>query len=725
MTRALRRTRLLGAPLAALLLVAPDGAAARAPAASLLVMVGDPTASAEAPAIDAVEPAEIAAGAVITARGRGFAEGDVLRLDGKPLADVKVDADRITATVPAATKAGKTLTVARGGKVVATSTAFAFISAPKVTSVKPAFAAPGEVVTVTGAGLDRITALTLAGADVAIDAQDAKSLRFTVPLGAQTGELAVRGPGGGASLKRPYEIFYAPALAGVSPSAAFEGDAVLVQGQHLVGEGKGKVTFRIGAKALKVVEAGAQGVTVTVAKGAKTGPLSAEARKRRSTLGEDFTVHRTPVISKAPATVGAPGVLQVTGKNLDVVSAWRLGAVELTQEPDSQASPTRAALRVPAEASGAAPLEAVAFGRAFASKKSVTVVRAPVLAAIRLLPAKKGVEGVVRGEHLTPQTKLTIAGKPAKVAYVDPTRLTFSLAQAPAGEVKATATTGGIAGVPLAFDADAEGYRHSFARLDALLAAPPADYPPLAVELDVEQSRAALPEPAAALQALAAQAGAPAGRAAVHDRGIRISYDLQRMLIAQQALCAAMKPGKAAAADNTAAGEALRAATARAGELVASLAALWHELPADVVLAVGADALALEQVDQNVAAALAARPRVAKACAGKFHGDRVVSDAARTADLDLAAAYDRAIVASFKKVLDRGKTWPEVEKPVVARLAAFAPARAAVWKAALQASKKAVEAGAGQPATGKGARGDKKVEPAGKPPSNKPGKQGK
>lgn len=688
--------------------------------------LGDPTSAgggAEAATIDAVEPAEFGAGASITVRGAGFVAGDELRLDGKALERVEVAGDRITGFVPEKASKGKKLTVHRGGKAIATATTFAFVPAPKVSSAKPAFAAPGEVVTLKGKGLDKVSALALGGAELKIDAQDAQSLTFTVPPGAQTGELTVRGVGGQGGLKKPYEIFYAPVLAGVTPSAAFEGDQVLLEGEHLVGEGKGKVTYRLGSKSLKVAETGAKGVTVTIAKGAKSGPMSAEARKKRSTLAAEFKVQPTPALTKVPANVGAPGTLAVGGKNLDVVTTWRIGQVVLTPEPGGSA--TKVSLLVPADASGSAPLEAEAFGRPFASKKAVTVVRAPVVLALSFAPAKKGVEGVIRGEHLTAETKVKIGGKAAKIAYVDPTRLTFALAAAPSGEQQVMATTGKIAGLPLTFDGDAEGYRHSFTRLDALLGAPPADYPAVAVETDVEQSRATLPESAQELQALAAQAADPKARAGIDDRGLRIAYDLKRMLIAERALCEAMAPGKANAAANAVAGEALRAASKRSSELVGALGSLWQGLPADVVLTSGDGGLVLEQVDQNVAAALAAEAAVAKACAGKFHGDKVASDAAQTASAGLDKLYDRALLAAFGSALTRGKSWAEVEKPISARLAAFAPARAAAVKKVLQASKKGVEAGEGKRPTGKGARGDKNVEPKGKPQSNKPGKQGK
>ena len=102
---------------------------------------------------------------------------------------------------------------------------------------------------------------------------------------------------------------------------------------------------------------------------------------------------------------------------------------------------------------------------------------------------------------------------------------------------------------------------------------------------------------------------------------------------------------------------------------------------------------------------------------GRFFGDKILSDAAKTTTFDAARTYDRAILAAFGRVLALGKTWPEVEPAVSERLTTFAPARAAHWKKILQADKKGVESGGGT-TTGKGVRGDKKVDKQGKPAGN-------
>jgi hypothetical protein len=716
-TTTMRRTRSLWLASALVLFgtgLVGSGAAA-APTLGVAALLGE---DALGPAITAVEPGELAAGATVVVRGSGFAAGDELRLDSVTLEEVKVSAggDQISGTIPAKATKGKTLTVRRGGKAVASSGGFVFVPAPKLSAQKPAVAAPGETVTLSGKALDRVTAVTLGAATAKIEGQSASKLSFVVPEGATTGIVAVSSLGGQAALKKPLEVFYAPTLSGVAPTAVFEGEEVVASGEHLAGSGAGKVSFKIGSKALKVVSAEAGSARLVAVKGAKSGALVAEARKRKATLEPGLTIHKAPVISSVPGSVGAPGSLTVSGKELADVGSWRLGSATLTPDPSAKASASKVTLLVPAEASGSATLVATAHGREFASKKEVTVVRAPTLTAIAVRPAKSGSEGVAIGEHLTAKTTLKVGGKAAKVRSVEGERMTFTLAGAPPkGVAAAVAKTGSFSGAPLEFDGDAAGYRFAASRLAGLLSAPPSDYSLAAVRLDLEQSEALL----GGVNEARALAGSSAGE--IQGRGLRLAEDLGRMLVAEQALCASMAKGKAKAGENTALGEALRATHRRASELVGAIEALWTGLPAEALLS---EELRVDEVDAAVVAALAATPRAKTACAGKFHGSSVVSEASKTIQGDLNPRYEAAMLGAFKNVMDQGKTYADVKKAVDARLTRFSPARASAWRKTLEASKTLVNADAGaKKPTGKGASGDKRVEPKGKPAGNKPGKQ--
>ncbi|PCC73172.1 IPT/TIG domain-containing protein [Nannocystis exedens] len=661
-----------------------------------------------APSLQGIAPAEFGAGATITITGSNFAEGDAVLIDAIALEDVTVAPGSITATVPVKTKSAKKLILKRAKKKVAELAITGFVKAPALTSASPKFAAPGEVVTLKGKNLDRVTTLTLAGAPVKVDELGATSLRFTAPAGT-TGPLAVKSVGGEAALKKDYEIFYAPVLTAASPAAAFEGDSVTLTGAHL-----GAAKFKLGSKPLKASEQGEAEATVTIAKGAKSGDLKAEARKKGSAVA--FTVHPTPALTTVPKEVGGPGTLKVSGKNLDFVTTWRLGQVTLT--PEAPAGKSKVALTLPDSAPTDQPLVAVSQGREFASKKPIAVVKTPVVEAMSYWPGPegKGVEGEIRGRELTDKTRFTLAGKSMKTSFVDPTKVTFALTKAPkAAEQALQAKTGKYKGPALTVDGAAEGYSAGPARLGEILAAGGSGYTLAAIDADLEVSRRQPGRGTEPLKALGRAATGPEGQADVAAAGRRIALDLRRFTVAQVALCAQMTAGKtpAQAEANAALGDALRASQKHMLALAGQLRDLWSGLP---LAATASDAsTGLADVDAEVAAAAAARAQVEAACKNKFVGSgKLLSEAGAVARVDLPALYGEAIKGAFAAVLAAGKTWPAVEGEVTPRLGGLPPARKKLWQDVLKASKSAVEGGAAA-TTGKGARGDKHVEPQGKP----------
>jgi hypothetical protein len=361
----------------------------------------EPSPAPAAPTIAAVTPAEFAAGTVITISGQNFAEGDIVLLDSKALTDLKITATSITGTVPTAAKLGKKLILKRAkkkvGELVGSSdgvTRFTFVPAPKLTTITPKFAAPGDTVTLKGKGLQKVTELNLGATKLKIDEQTDTAIKFTAVDGNQTGALTVKSLGGEAALKKDYEVFYAPILASVDPPAAFEGDAITIAGAHLAAASKtAAVKFKLGTKSLKIAETTATAAKSTVPKGAKTGPVTATARGKKASLAADFTVHRTPLLTTVPKEVGAPGELKVSGKHLDAVTTWRLGQVTLT--PVAPATGSKVTLTIPADAPLDQPLIAVTQGREFASKKPVATVRTPIVQGLAFWtgPRRQGRRG--------------------------------------------------------------------------------------------------------------------------------------------------------------------------------------------------------------------------------------------------------------------------------------------------------------------------------------------
>lgn len=664
-----------------------------------------PANAEEAPvSVTAVAPEQFPAGATITISGAGFVAGDTVKLDGKLLGELVVDGQSIRGVVPAKATAGKKLTVHRGKRKLGELTSFTFVPAPKLSAASPKFASPGETVKLTGKGLATVT-LTVGGVSVPVQEQSKTTLKFVVPEALQTGVVEVTSVGGVAQLKKEYEVFRAPVLSAAEPAAGFEGDSFTLKGEHLAG----KVTFKLGSKTQKASEQGETQAILKLAKGSKTGTLTAKARGKTGSLAAEFTVHPTPLLTTVPKEVGAPGELKVSGKHLDAVTTWRLGQVELS--PAQAASAGKVVLVIPANAPSDQPLVAVSQGREFASKKPVATVKTPVVRGLAFWPVDDDrVEGVIRGADFSSKTTFKLGGKSLKTSFVAEDRVEFTLKKAPAASKLALAAKAGkYSGAPIEVDGAAEGYRVPAAQLAGLLPTGLLDYDWIAAQLDLEVSGHLVSDAEAA-------AGQEPEADEVAELGLLLAQDLQRMTLAQGALCSAMTTGKGKdqAAANAAVGEVLRQSQRQAQALVGALGKLWGTLGRDELAA--AD---LASVDAAVASVIAAGPKVQAACKNRFHGDgKLVTEASTTITLDLDRLYRPAIVAAFTDVLAQGKSWTAVEKAVGERLTALPAARKKVWQDVLKASKAAVEAAASGGVTGKGATGDKHVDPQGKPAGN-------
>src|SRR5439155_15571229 len=106
------------------------------------------------------------------------------------------DDNTIHAVIPPTATTGKVTVTTPSG--LGTSAAnFVVTLPPTVTSFTPAAATVGTVVTVNGTSLDAVTSATLNGQNVgAITHVSAAQLKFTVPVGAGSGKIAVTNAAG-------------------------------------------------------------------------------------------------------------------------------------------------------------------------------------------------------------------------------------------------------------------------------------------------------------------------------------------------------------------------------------------------------------------------------------------------------------------------------------------------------------------------------------------------
>jgi hypothetical protein len=225
---------------------------------------------AEAARIDAVVPETFGAGAILSITGAGLREGDRFRLGQSALEVVELQASAAKLRVPAAAKRGGALTVQRGPRTVASFSALDFIAAPVLLAALPRSASPGQRVSVRGKNLDAVTQLRVGETAIELAAKTGASLSFVVPDGLQSGALAVRSPGGEASLRQPLEIYYPPVVTKVKPARFGAGATLRVEGAGL----SEQLAIKLGATTITGVKKTKRGLELqvpsTITKG---GPL--------------------------------------------------------------------------------------------------------------------------------------------------------------------------------------------------------------------------------------------------------------------------------------------------------------------------------------------------------------------------------------------------------------------------------------------------------------------
>ena len=147
------------------------------------------------PQITSFTPASGVVGTSVTITGVSLTQTTAVTIGTKP-ASFTVDSDtKITATVPAGAKTGKTITVTTAGGMATSKAKFTVV--PEVTSFTPTNGPTGTSVTITGNSFTGTTKVTFGG--VAATSYKAKSdttVDALVPTGAVTGPIAVTTAGG-------------------------------------------------------------------------------------------------------------------------------------------------------------------------------------------------------------------------------------------------------------------------------------------------------------------------------------------------------------------------------------------------------------------------------------------------------------------------------------------------------------------------------------------------
>ncbi|HMI90269.1 MAG TPA: hypothetical protein VK509_02845 [Polyangiales bacterium] len=617
-------------------------------------------ASAEPPAevvrIDAVLPETFGAGAILSITGAGLREGDRFRLGQSALEVVELQAPSAKLRVPAAAKRGGAITVQRGARTVASFSALHFIPAPLLLAALPRSASPGQRVTVRGKNLDTVTELRVGDSAIELAAKTAGSLSFVVPDGLQSGALAVRSPGGEASLRQPFEIYQPPVVTKVKPDRFGAGATLRVEGTGL----SEQLAIKLGATTITGVKKTKRGLELQLpATLKKGGPLLLRAAGRPPVRFDALVFVPAPRLISAKPLSAKPGdTVQLRGTGLDAIDELRVG--DQVIEPSARSASQLAFVVGPSLASGV--IEVRGAGGTAALRTPLVVVGAAKLAD----PAKTAEE--------------------AKAAEA---------AKQPEGS-----------GEPV--------YHYGDDELPGLLTGAIGGYTLSQIQRDIEQSSARYASPAGSAASHVGSVSRKATRA-LSAAALALTVELARMTVAQRGSCQAMAKGKNQAKDNAQAGELLARATQQAQKLLREgLVALWKGMP-DTAWTDPKPAaeLALAEVDDRLALVIGGSEALQLECADRVHGrDRLVARATDTADAGLARDYEALVEGELTRLRDSAASPDEGKQRVQQALSVFSSRRREHWQRRLAGLSQRVQDSA--IVTGKGARTGKTATKVGK-----------
>lgn len=669
------------------------------------------------PTIQSAEPRDLGEGVELRIQGRHFEPTDIVMLDRNVLSGAVIEPTSIRVRVPAGLSSAPVLEVERPARGSVRFEGLRYHARPWLRGVEPARAARGERVTLLGWFLDGVTEASVGGKAARVVERSPGALVVEIPSEAVTGEIRVQGPGGGAQLAEGLTLFSPPELTGAAVDGAFPGDAVELRGKHLAHE---QTVYLLGDRALPVLSRSNETATVKLPDAPGVATLSADLFGRRSTLGKTFEVHPRVALKTVSRRVVTPGVIRVDGENLDTVGSWSLGAIDL--KPDGASAKKATArtqfLAVNGYQQTKGYVTATTHGRTFRSDTQVELaVDVAVVQAVRYSRDKNGgVSGEIRGANFTKDTTFEMDGTRLNVEFVDGMRVRFQQPRAPAGtDHVLTALKGTVAGPVYGFDGSADGYRFPAKKLSPWLKGKLPKYTAPEIHADIDQSLAVLRQPAGSTIADAAQTVTKStSRTSVRDTTLALVTELERLTVAQRALCAQMSPGKKAAKANTYVGLLLSSATSQMRRIMLEgLRSIWTAIPGDAWIDPRAiSQIGVAEVDLRLDELLAARVPLTGECSDRFHGDKVLARAHETADAGLAREYDLLVEAVFRNLQATAKDHDAGEDRVERAFGAFQGLRQAYWRTRLSKLTQRVQDRT--EVTGKGTRTSKRAKKVGK-----------
>jgi hypothetical protein len=298
-----------------------------------------------------------------------------------------------------------------------------------ISAFTPASGPTGTEITVSGTGLDTVSAASVGTATAAFRVVSATEVRVTVPAGAASGRVGVQAGSRAAASASDFVVVNpaaVPTVASITPTTVTAGGQLT-----LTGTGLDQVaSARLAAVGLPIASQSATQLRFTVPAQAVSGALTLVDRGGTArTLPQTITVQAALAIASfSPSTVARGQTLNITGQGLDRASGVRF-AGNAEAAVASRTGSTALTVTVPAAATSG-PFTVLAGTAEQATSATALTVYEPIAVNVQVHNVAVGASVTLSGTGLAQVLGVKVANADAVIGAQSATSLTFAV---PAG----------------------------------------------------------------------------------------------------------------------------------------------------------------------------------------------------------------------------------------------------------------------------------------------------
>ncbi|WP_201979721.1 IPT/TIG domain-containing protein [Hymenobacter rubidus] len=326
------------------------------------------TVLAPMPSITSFTPGSGPVNTAVTITGTDFTNASSVRFNGTSAGFVLNSATSISTTVPGGASTGPISVTTPGGSAVST-TNFAVIPVPVITSFAPSSGGVGTSVVISGGNFQGTTVVSFNGTSAPGYVVNGTGTQITVnvPSGASTGPISLTTGGGTAISASSFTVLATPTIVSFTPTGGTTGTTVTITGTNFTG------TTNVSFNGASATFSGVTNTSITaqVPSGASTGPITVTAPGGTAASASNFVVNPAPAIASFTPSTGTAGTsVTITGTNFTGATSVAFNGVAASFTVASASSITAT---VPAGAS-TGPVTVTAPGGSGTSTGSFTVI---------------------------------------------------------------------------------------------------------------------------------------------------------------------------------------------------------------------------------------------------------------------------------------------------------------------------------------------------------------